>query len=165
MDHLSHDVSCFDHLLSYKILSLEKAAKRSVLRLRRGHIPCKAVPEGHLDCNKHQRQHQSSAIRPIPIGPLRVLCATFFCQKIPAFWSANLGQFRLISAKIGQKSAKLCLKFDWKSTKSQLKSTKWGLFISHLRVWGRTPKDRPRVRESSKKGSLKRGGIRMQKVR
>ena len=38
--------------------------------------------------------------------------------------------------------AKLQLKFDSKiDQKSQLKSPKWGLFISHLRWWERTPND------------------------
>ena len=52
--------------------------------------------------------------------------------------------FVKISAKIGKswiKSAKnrpKDFKFDSNSTKSQLKSTKWGLFISHLRWWERT---------------------------
>ena len=70
---------------------------------------------------------------------LRVLCATFFVKEFPRFGrlaSANFGKSRL-------KSAKNRPKFDPNSTEnrqnSQLKSTKWGLFISHLRWWERTP--------------------------
>ena len=63
-----------------------------------------------------------------------------FCKRSPAFWTQSLGKNRLISAKISQASAKLRPKFDSKSTKSQLKSTIWGLFISQLSWWERTPK-------------------------
>ena len=55
-----------------------------------------------------------------------------FCQRIPAFLTAKIGKSRL-------KSAKHRPKFDSNSTKSQLGSTKWELFISHSRWWERTP--------------------------
>ena len=59
----------------------------------------------------------------------------FVVKEFPLFdrlISANFGYFRLISAKNRPI-------FDSNWTTSQLKSTKWGLFISHLRWWERTP--------------------------
>ena len=64
---------------------------------------------------------------------------------------------RKISAELGQswlESAKNRPKFDERSTTSQLKSTKWGLFISRLRWWERTPRKGEVLRRSSHSESL-----------
>ena len=59
-----------------------------------------------------------------------------FCQRIPAFWTQNLGKNRLISAKNR-------LKFDQNSTKNR-RNLSWnrlngGSSFQQLRWWERTP--------------------------
>ena len=75
-------------------------------------------------------------------------CTSSFChldivKEFPRFGhkiSAKMGSSRQSLAKTSLKPAKIQLKIDKTSTKSQLSSTKWGLFISHLRWWERKPK-------------------------
>ena len=65
---------------------------------------------------------------------------------VTCFFSATLilsKSSRVLDSKSRRKSAKNQPKFDSKLTKnqpkSQLKSSEWGLFMSHLRWWERAP--------------------------
>ena len=82
-----------------------------------------------------------NSLRIVDILWLCVLCATFFLSKeLPRFdrlISAKIGESRRISDKMGKKNRPNFYSNSTEIGKISAKSTKRGLFISHLRWWER----------------------------